>query len=52
MLRSIKELYGKKLGTSDGEIGHVRDFYFDDQKWAIRYVVADTGSCLEPVINF
>ena len=46
MLRSIKQLYGKKLGASDGEIGHVKDFYFEDQKWAVRYVVADTGSWL------
>jgi hypothetical protein len=46
MLRSIKELYGDKLGASDGEIGHVKDFYFDDQNWAVRYLVADTGSWL------
>lgn len=46
MLRSIKQLYGDKLGASDGEIGHVKDFYFDDQNWAIRYLVADTGSWL------
>jgi hypothetical protein len=26
-----------------GDIGHVRDFYFNDQQWAIRYVVADTA---------
>jgi hypothetical protein len=46
MLRSVKQLYGSKLGASDGEIGHVKDFYFDDQNWAVRYVVADTGSWL------
>jgi sporulation protein YlmC with PRC-barrel domain len=46
MLQSIKQLYGNKLGTSDGEIGHVKDFYFDDQNWAVRYLVADTGSWL------
>jgi PRC-barrel domain len=46
MLQSIKELYGKKLGASDGDIGHVKDFYFDDQNWAIRYLIADTGSWL------
>ncbi len=46
MLRSVKQLYGDKLGASDGEIGHVKDFYFDDQKWVVRYVVADTGSWL------
>ena len=46
MLRSIKQLYGDTLCASDGEIGHVRDFYFDDQSWAVRYVVVDTGSWL------
>ena len=46
MLRIVKELYGAKLGASDGEIGQVKDFYFDDQNWAVRYVVADTGSWL------
>ena len=46
MLRSIKQLYGNRLGASDGEIGHVKDFYFDDQNWAIRYLVADTGTWL------
>ncbi len=46
MLRSIKQLYGDKLGALDGEIGHVKDFYFDDANWGVRYVVADTGSWL------
>jgi hypothetical protein len=46
MLRSIKQLYGDKLGAADGEIGHVKDFYFDDQNWVVRYLVADTGSWL------
>jgi sporulation protein YlmC with PRC-barrel domain len=46
MLRSIKQLYGSKLGASDSEIGHVKDFYFDDQNWVVRYVVADTGTWL------
>jgi hypothetical protein len=44
MLRSIKQLYGDKLGASDSEIGQVKDFYFDDKHWAVSYVVADTGS--------
>ena len=47
MLHSMKQLYGAKLGASDGNIGHVKDFYFDDQNWVIRYVIADTGSWLQ-----
>ena len=32
MLRSLGQLYGKKLGASDGDIGYVKDFYFNDQQ--------------------
>ncbi|HMJ89721.1 MAG TPA: PRC-barrel domain-containing protein [Candidatus Acidoferrum sp.] len=46
MLRSIKQLYGNQLGASDGDIGHVKDFYFDDVNWAVRYLVVDTGTWL------
>jgi hypothetical protein len=46
MLQSIKQLYGDKLRATDGEIGHVKDFYFDDQRWAIRYLLANTGTWL------
>jgi uncharacterized protein YrrD len=44
MLQSIKRLYKEKLRALDGEIGHVKDFYFDDKDWVVRYLVADTGS--------
>ncbi len=46
MLRSIGQLYADKLSASGGEAGHVKDFYFDDKNWVVRYVVADTGSWL------
>ncbi|MEY4917893.1 MAG: hypothetical protein RL616_1806 [Verrucomicrobiota bacterium] len=46
MSHSLKQLNGKKLDASDGEIGQVKDFYFDDQSWAVRYVVAETGTWL------
>jgi hypothetical protein len=46
MLQSIKQLYGNKLGASDGDIGQIKDFYFNDHTWAVRYVVADTGNWL------
>lgn len=44
MLHNTKNLHGYKLAASDGDIGHVKDFYFDDKSWVIRYLVADTGS--------
>lgn len=46
MLRMTRELRGFKLGARDGEIGHIKDFYFDDQTWTVRYLVADTGNWL------
>jgi sporulation protein YlmC with PRC-barrel domain len=46
MMRTIRQLYGKTLAASDGEVGHIQDFYFNDQQWAVRYVIVDTGSWL------
>ncbi len=46
MLQSLKHLYSHPLASLDGDIGHVKDFYFDDHKWTIRYLVVDTGSWL------
>lgn len=46
MLLSIKELQGYKILATDGQIGKVGDFFFDDLAWTIRYLVADTGSWL------
>jgi len=46
MLSNAKTLKGYKLDSLDGEIGTVKEFYFDDRHWTIRYLVADTGSWL------
>ncbi len=46
MLHSLKSIKGYVLGASDGEIGAVYDFFFDDQSWTVRYLVADTGKWL------
>ncbi len=46
MLQESRTLYGIKLTASDGDIGHVKDFYFDDKTWVVRYLVVDTGSWL------
>lgn len=46
MLRSLRQLHGHQLGATDGDIGHVKDFYVDDRHWAVRFVVVDTGSWL------
>jgi hypothetical protein len=46
MSRSIKSLYGTALSAKDGEIGVIKDCYFDDRHWAVRYLVVDTGTWL------
>lgn len=46
MLFKTKILKTYKLDSLDGEIGKVREFYFDDHHWTIRYLVADTGNWL------
>jgi len=46
MLRSVKSLEGFAIGATDGTIGKVKDFYFDDQAWVIRYIVVDTSEWL------
>lgn len=42
----MKSLIGFTLGATDGEIGKVKEFYFDDVTWTIRYLVVDTGNWL------
>jgi len=46
MLIKIKALKDYTLDSLDGEIGKVKEFYFDDRHWTIRYLVADTGHWL------
>ena len=46
MLDKVTTLKGYKLHSLDGEIGKVKEFYFDDHHWTIRYLVADTGNWL------
>jgi hypothetical protein len=43
MLRTLKDLEGYRLHAVDGDLGSVVDFLFDDERWTIRYLVADTG---------
>lgn len=46
MLRNAKELKNYVLRATDGEIGRLKDFYFDDRGWTVRYIVADAGKWL------
>jgi hypothetical protein len=40
VLLSVKSLNGYRIGTTDGLTGAVVDFYFNDQDWSMRHVVA------------
>jgi hypothetical protein len=44
MLRSLKELERYTVNATDGDLGSVANFLFDDEKWAIRYLVVKTGN--------
>ncbi|MDQ2736691.1 MAG: PRC-barrel domain-containing protein [Pseudomonadota bacterium] len=46
MLRSVEDLDGYAIGATDGDVGHVKDLYFDDEAWVVRYFVVDTGGWL------
>jgi sporulation protein YlmC with PRC-barrel domain len=46
MLHRLKKLHGMTLAATDGEIGKVKDVYFDDVSWGIRYLIVETGNWL------
>jgi hypothetical protein len=46
MLRSINSLVGYAIRATDGDLGKVAEFYFDDLTWTIRYLVVETGTWL------
>ncbi|MEP7251747.1 MAG: PRC-barrel domain-containing protein [Ginsengibacter sp.] len=46
MQRNINNLSGFTIGATDGEIGKVEEFYFDDTTWTIRYMIVKTGGWL------
>ena len=43
-LRSIEKVLGYDVKASDGIIGTVKDFLFDDANWNIYFIVVDTGN--------
>lgn len=46
MLRNINSLLGHGIHATDGELGKVCEFWFDDRTWDIRYLVVETGGWL------
>jgi hypothetical protein len=43
MLRNMKDMEDYSIGATDGVFGRVKDYYFDDNAWGIRYPVVDAG---------
>ena len=46
MLLRAKELDGCKVAATDGELGEIKDFFFDVDDWTLRYFVIETGNWL------
>lgn len=46
MLRRTKDLESCALRATDGEIGEVKDVFFDVDAWTVRYFVVETGNWL------
>ena len=46
MLRNATAIKGYAIAASDGHLGTVSDFLFDDVTWLVRWLVVDTGTWL------
>jgi len=46
MLRNASAIKGYAIKASDGRLGSVSDFLFDDASWLVRWLVVDTGDWL------
>ena len=46
MLFAVSGLIGCPVEASDGEVGAVKDFLFDDQTWKIRWMAVEAGDWL------
>ena len=46
MLFRFGSLNGLPIEATDGEVGRIKDAFFDDHRWAMRYLVVDAGTWL------
>ena len=47
MLRDLNDLKDYAIHATDGDIGRVKDCYFDDESWTVRYLIVETGNWLD-----
>jgi hypothetical protein len=43
MLRSLRDLERYTVSATDGDVGAVVNFLFDDERWVVRHLVVETG---------
>ena len=46
MQYGISSMIGYEIRATDGDLGKVDEFYFDDETWTVRYIVVETGNWL------
>jgi sporulation protein YlmC with PRC-barrel domain len=44
MLYRVSDLQGYTIHATDGDIGTLHTFYFDEKEWGVAYFVIDTGT--------
>ncbi len=44
MVRNFETLRGGAVRASDGEVGAIRETYFDDAHWTVRYLIVTVGA--------
>src|SRR5690606_27469378 len=44
--RTASSLKGYAIKATDDELGKVKEIYFDDERWGMRYLVVETGTWL------
>ena len=47
MLHLAQKIAGATVSGTDGEIGTLEDFYFEEAGWNVRYLLVDTGSLFD-----
>ena len=43
MLHLALKVCGATIRATDGDIGTLQDFYFEEDRWTVRYLLVDTG---------
>ena len=46
MNRKLRDWAGSIVRATDGDVGTVEQFYFDDLTWIVRYIAVNTGEAL------